>query len=141
MEKLDEKIYIELTALSEQGNQLAKERRYEDAKAKFLDALRLIPEPHTKWNAATWLYTAVGDMHFHLGNFEKTRRCFSNAVQCPGGLGNSYVHLRLGQANLELGADDTAADELTRAYMGAGLKIFMEDDPKYVEFLEKRIKL
>ncbi|WP_172195924.1 hypothetical protein [Saccharibacillus qingshengii] len=32
-----------------------------------------------------------------------------------------------------------AADELTRAYMGGGIGIFMEDDPKYLAFVEKRI--
>jgi hypothetical protein len=56
-------------------------------------------------------------------------------VQCPGGLGNPFVHLRLGQTNLELGADDTAADEPTRAYMRAESDVFLEDDPKYFEFL------
>jgi len=36
---------------------------------------------------------------------------------------------------------DKAADELTRAYIGGGIDIFMEDDPKYLEFLETRIPL
>lgn len=35
---------------------------------------------------------------------------------------------------------DKAADEFTRAYMGAGLEIFIEDDPKYLAFLEKKLK-
>ena len=34
-----------------------------------------------------------------------------------------------------------AADELTRAYMGGGMDIFMEDDPKYLEFLETKIEI
>ncbi|MEC0331788.1 hypothetical protein P4H42_19450 [Paenibacillus macerans] len=36
---------------------------------------------------------------------------------------------------------EKAADELTRAYMGAGMEIFMEDDPKYLEFLETNIEI
>lgn len=32
-------------------------------------------------------------------------------------------------------------DELTRAYMGGGMDIFMEDDPKYLAFLETRIQI
>lgn len=141
MEQLDDKIHSQIAALSEQGNQLASAGRYEDGRKKFLEALDLIPEPHTAWSASTWLYAAIGDMHFHLANFEKARRCFSNAVQCHGGLGNPFIHLRLGQASLELGAEDAAADELTRAYMGAGMDIFLEDDPKYLAFLETRITL
>jgi hypothetical protein len=62
-------------------------------------------------------------------------------VQCPKGLGNPYIHSRLGQLYLEQNNVDKAADELTRAYMGGGIDIFMEDDPKYLEFLETRISL
>ncbi|ESS51127.1 hypothetical protein L665_00292 [Ralstonia solanacearum SD54] len=36
---------------------------------------------------------------------------------------------------------DKAVDELTRAYMGGGLDIFIEDDPKYLDFLETKIKI
>ena len=62
-------------------------------------------------------------------------------MQCPQGLGNPYIHLRLGQLYCEQDNLDKAIDELTRAYMGGGLDIFLEDDPKYLEFLETKIKL
>ena len=103
--------------------------------------MKLLPTPTQQWEAATWLYVAVGDTHFHEANFEKSFNAFFNAVQCPGGLGNPFVHLRLGQAYLELGDSAKAADELARAYMGAGEEIFLEDDPKYFEFLKPRMKL
>ena len=67
--------------------------------------------------------------------------CFVNAVQCPDGLGNPFIHLRLGQAYFELENPEKAADELARAYMGGGVDIFMEDDPKYLSFLETRIEM
>ena len=60
--------------------------------------------------------------------------------RCPGGLGNPFVHLRLGECCFDIGERDRAADELTRAYMGAGREIFAEEDPKYIEFLGTRIK-
>ena len=67
----------------------------------------------------------------------------ATSMQCNvlAGLGNPYVHLRLGQAYFELGNFDKSADELSRAYMGAGMDIFMEDDGKYLEFLETREEL
>ena len=39
--------------------------------------------------------------------------------------------------------DDAALtlDELARACMGGGIDILMEDDPKYLAFLESRIAL
>jgi hypothetical protein len=39
-----------------------------------------------------------------------------------------------------LGNLGRAADELTRAYMGEGAKIFEGEDPKYFEFLKTKIK-
>jgi hypothetical protein len=77
----------------------------------------------------------------HLKDFDRTFKCFFNAVQCPKGLGNPFIHLRLGQAYYELGNLDKATDELTRAHVGGGLRIFLEDAPKYLEFLETRIKI
>jgi len=136
-----EAIQAEIERLSREGNELAGVKAFEEAKACFVQALRLVPEPHQSQETATWLYAAIGDMHFHLGSAERAMRCFSNAVRCPGGLGNSFIHLRLGQAEFDLGNLTNAADELTRAYMGGGMGIFMEDNPKYFEFLETKISI
>lgn len=141
MKELPESVHQEITYLCKQGDDLSKEGRLHEAKKAYVDALRLLPEEHQEWEAATWIYTAIGDIHFRLGNFERASKCFQNAVQCPKGLGNPYIHLRLGQLFFEVGDLDRSADELTRAYMGAGLDIFMEDDPKYLEFLETRIEI
>ena len=56
-------------------------------------------------------------------------------MQCPEAIGNPFIHLRLGQAQFELGDKEAAADELMRAYMGAGAEIFAEEAPKYLEYL------
>nr|WP_255688707.1 tetratricopeptide repeat protein [Brevibacillus sp. AF8] len=113
----------------------------EEGKNKYVAALRLLPENHREWKAATWIYVAIGDVHFQMKNYDKAFKCFFNAVQCPEGLGNPYIHLRLGQLYYEQENLEKAADELTRAYMGAGIAIFMEDDPKYLEFLETKIEI
>ena len=139
--QLPDALHAEIVALSKLGDDLVKTGQLEAAKEKYIAALRLLPENHREWEAATWIYVAIGDVHFRMGNYEKAFKCFFNAVQCPKGLGNPYIHLRLGQLYFEQGNLDKAADELTRAYMGAGMKIFMEDDPKYLEFLETRIEI
>lgn len=80
-------------------------------------------------------------MRFRLGVYDRAFKCFHNAVQCPDGLGNPYIHLRLGQTAFELGDHSRAADELIRAYMGGGPDIFEEDDAKYLAFLGARADL
>lgn len=61
------------------------------------------------------------------------------AMQCPAAIGNPFLHLRLGQCQFELGNLDRAADELARAYMGAGADIF-EGADKYFAFLKTRLQ-
>lgn len=92
-------------------------------------AWKLIPEPKDNWEASTWLLAAIGDACFLSNNFRSGNDAFAYATRCPGGFGNSFIHLRLGQCQFELGNLDAAADELCRAYMGAGSEIFSHDNP------------
>lgn len=139
--ELPAEVHEKIVLLSQEGDAFLKAKDFVSAKGKYLSALRLLPENHRDWKAATWLYTSLGDAHFHLKAYEKAFQCYFNAVQCPDGFGNPYIHLRLGQTYFENKDLDKAADELTRAYMGAGMVIFMEDDPKYLEYLETKIDL
>lgn len=139
--QLPDNIHKEIAALCSSGDELARTSKLIEAKQKYIEALKLLPSNPIEWEAATWIYVAIGDVHFSLRDFEKAFRCFFNAVQCPTGLGNPFIHLRLGQIYYEKNDFDKAADELTRAYMGAGLDIFLADDPKYLDFLETRIEI
>ena len=139
--QLSDALHRQITALCKKGDALASAGKPEDAKQKYIAALKLLPGEPVQWEAATWIYVALGDVHFHAQNFDKAFKCFYNAVQSPKGLGNPYIHLRLGQLYFEQENFAKATDELTRAYMGGGIDIFMEDDPKYLEFLETKIAM
>lgn len=141
MSMLPDAIHKQVVEFCGQGDHLAEQGNFDAAKQQYIAALRLLPDSPLDWEAATWIYVAIGDVHFRTNHFDKAFKCFYNAVQCPKGLGNPYIHLRLGQLYYEQGNFDKATDELTRAYMGGGLDIFLEDDPKYLEFLETKIKL
>lgn len=77
-------MHEQIAELCKEGDALASAGRLDEAKNKYIAALKLLPGEPQRWEAA---------------------------------------------------------DELTRAYMGGGIDIFMEDDPKYLEFLETRISL
>ncbi|WP_198139617.1 tetratricopeptide repeat protein [Ralstonia sp. A12] len=141
MMELPDATYAQIAALCNEGDRLVEQGDLAAGKQHYIAALRLLPDNPLDWEAATWIYVAIGDVHFRTSNFDKAFKCFYNAVLCPKGLGNPYIHLRLGQLYYEQGNFDKAADELTRAYMGGGLDIFLEDDSKYLEFLETKIKL
>lgn len=138
---MSDALHQRITDLCRNGDALASAGKPEEARQNYIAALKLLPGEPSRWEAATWIYVALGDVHFRAQNVNKAFKCFYNAVQCPKGLGNPYIHLRLGQLYFEQNDLDKATDELTRAYMGGGIGIFMEDDPKYLAFLETKISL
>ena len=138
MPELPEHIHVEIERLCAAGDERAQARHFPDALASYWAAWDLLPEPKLEWEAATWILAAVGDANFLSGDYVAGRDNLSNAMQCPGAVGNPFLHLRLGQCQLELGALDRAADELMRAYMGAGAEIFTDQDPKYLAILQSR---
>ena len=138
--ELDDALHQRICDLCAKGDALVEQRQFERAFGFYCDALNLVPPPAEDWEATTWILAAIGDLYFLAKMAKKSLKAFEDAVRCPGGLGNPFIHLRLGQCNFDLGQLDRAADELTRAYMGAGRDIFKEEDPKYIEFLATRIK-
>jgi tetratricopeptide (TPR) repeat protein len=139
-EELDDKLYKRLVKVTEQGNQFYDAGDYRKALAKFEDGLAMRPEPIEKWEAATWCLASIGDSLFLLGRYPEAHEHLSHAMVCPDGLGNPFIHMRLGQVQLELGNIDRAKDELARAYMGGGPELFAQEDPKYLAFLRRYMR-
>ncbi|CAN5583596.1 hypothetical protein BH09VER1_BH09VER1_40260 [soil metagenome] len=138
MPELSEAIHNQITSLCATGDDLAKQQEYADAIASYWSAWDLLPEPKTEWDAATWILVAIGEANFFNNDFEAGRDNLSSAMRCPGTIGNPFIHFRLGQCQFELENYDRAADELMRAYMGAGREIFDQHDPKYFHFLASK---
>jgi tetratricopeptide (TPR) repeat protein len=138
--ELPDKIYDKVTLLSEEGNSLAEDSKYQAAIAKYNEAMALLPAPVEKWEACTWLSAAIGDAYFLDSKFMEAISPLSKGMKCPDAIGNPFMHLRLGQAYFEIGDMSKAADELTRAYMLEGKGIFKYEDKKYFDFLKTKIK-
>lgn len=135
---LDPDTAARIDLLCESGDAAVEAGDLAEAKALFFEAAGLIPEPKHEYAAATWIYTAIGDVKFLVSDWAGAQEAMQYAVFCPDGLGNPFIHLRLGQCALELGEEDRAADELMRAYMGGGREIFDAEDPRYYAFLAGR---
>lgn len=131
MAELNDAIHARIQALSRKGDALADEGRHREAIDEYVQGLELLPRPLEKWEASTWLFAAIGDAYWSLRDMPRAHRAFQSALRAPGGIGNPYVHLRMGQLEYEVGSVHRAADELMRAYMGGGREIFEGEDPKY----------
>jgi hypothetical protein len=139
MTELPDQIHEQIKSLCESGDTLAGRGEYAAALAQYWAAWDLLPEPPTNWSAATWILAAIGDANYLSGDYVAGRDNLSMAMHCPDAIGNPFLHLRLGQCQFELGNVERAADELTRAYMGAGDEIFQGAE-KYFDFLKTRLK-
>ena len=100
----------------------------------------MLPEPIENWKAATWFFAGIGDAYFLSGKYQAALRPLLDAMKCAGAIGNPFLHLRLGQVQFELENYILAADELARAYMGDGTRVFTGENPKYFEFLKTKLK-
>lgn len=132
---LDDLVFRNIELLCAEADALANKGKHEKALAKYETAWVLLPEPRVKWEAATWILGAIGDIQFRKRNFASAVEALQDAMHCPNALGNPFLHLRLGESLFEMGQPHQAMDELTRAYMGAGREIFDNEDPKYFEAL------
>ena len=140
-DELPDALHRQIQSLCSDGDDLAEARRFEGAVARYNEAWMLVPEPKSRWNASTWILAAIGDACFLGGYGTSALEALRYAMQCPGGLGNPFLHLRLGQVLFDKGEEREAADQLARAYMGGGREIFAEQDPRYLAFLETELKL
>jgi tetratricopeptide (TPR) repeat protein len=137
---LSDSMHSEILRLSAEGDAQAEKGSYEKAVLSYTKALRLLPEPKTDWEACTWLLASIGDANFKLKKYEEAKVALTDAMHCPGAIGNPFIHLRLGQSQFELGNKSRANDELARAYMLEGKEIFADEDPKYFNYLKTVLK-
>ena len=137
-DELPDEIHSRIEALCAEGDRHAEVDDFERALSSYKEAWMILPEPKTQWNVATWILAAAADASFLSGSIADARAFIDGAMQCPDALGNPFLHLRRGEVLFEQGELDGAADELMRAYMGAGPDLFADEDPKYIRFLGTR---
>ncbi|MFD1838958.1 hypothetical protein [Paracidovorax cattleyae] len=133
--ELPDDIYEKVTALSEKANDALESDRPSAAIEPLQQALDLLPAPQYEWEAWTWLNGSLGEAYFNLSDFRMARISFLDAMSGPGGQGNPYLLLRVGQSALELGETTQAKQMLAQAHMQEGDELFSDEDPKYLAFL------
>ena len=133
---LDGALHERIERLCAEGDALAEQGSLPKALASYWAAFDLLPEPRLDWDAARWILAAIGDANFKGGDFVACRDNLCLAMRCPEAIGNPFLHLRLGQAQYELGDLRRAEDDLARALLGGGQDLFSDEDPKYLAFVK-----
>jgi tetratricopeptide (TPR) repeat protein len=130
--QLDDRIVAAVTQLSDRGDDDVEAGRYDEAIARYREALALVPHPVHAWAVSTFLHAAIVEAYYLAGEHARARDAIDEAFRCEGAIGNAFLHLRLGQIELHLGNRGRALDELIRAFTRAGEEVFAGEDPKYL---------
>lgn len=137
---LPDELHGQIVVLTKRGDELSRQGDRRAAYECYTQAWELIPEPKAEWETSTWVLSALGEVMFSSQRFDEAKNLFLRAVQGPKGLGNPYIHLRIGQCQYESGNLHGARENLTRAYMSGGIELFTPEDPKYLAYLREILK-
>lgn len=139
--EINDKIYDEISLLCSKGDKLVDDSKYDEALAEYRKALNLLPKPVEQWEAAVWIYTAIGDTYFWKKEYESAIKYLFNAYNSSNGFSNPFINLRIGECFFELNNPDKATEYLLRAYMMNGKEIFGDEEEKYFKHLSLNVKL
>jgi tetratricopeptide (TPR) repeat protein len=124
-----------IEALLEDGDRHFDQGRLAEALECYEAARARLPSDLTRWEASTWVLTAIGDTAFLMGDYPRAHAALTLAQQCPQGAENPFVLLRLGQTEFELGRTDAARTRLAEAFRLGGDEVFEDEAPKYMGLL------
>lgn len=123
--------------LAGEGSDLL-DQDWQKALTVWQKALALVPEPKTDHEEGGWLLASIGDAYHSGEEWAEAEKALQESMKAPGGTGNGYAWLRLGQAQFEQGNIEPAVQSLLSAYMLEGHEIFADEDPKYFAALTER---
>ena len=134
--QLDDRIVATITDRCESADDDVEAGRYAEAIIKYREALKLVPSPVEAWAVSTWIHGAIAEAHYLAGELVPAREAIDATFRCEGAIGNAFLHLRLGQIELQLGNRGRALDELIRAFTRAGEEVFVGEDPRYLALVK-----
>lgn len=134
--ELPEELGEKIEKLAKQGNSAQVLEKFDIAIEKYEEALTLVPNPKTDWEASTWLYVGIADNQMNIEKFKEAKENYYNALNCPNALENGYIYLGLGQSFFELEDIEKAKEYILKAYMLEGEELFEDEEPKYFELIK-----
>lgn len=140
VETLDPVLFADIMDVSMRGALQMQGQEPLKAQGHFLAAMRRLPEPLGRWNAAGWLLLALGHACVVRADWPLARQVLTDAMWSPGVFGNPWAHRLKGQAHFALQELDRAADDLLRAYQSVGHAILEGTPPGCLTLIEETVR-
>lgn len=139
MPELDVSIYQRILKISQSADSKLEAGSCKEAIQLYNEAMKLLPKPIEQWEAATWLSGSAGNALYMDRQYRAAVIELRRTLKFPGATSNPFILLRLGQSLFELGDQDEARNELVKAYMLGGNRIFDDEHPKYFRLIKTLI--
>lgn len=133
---LNDDIYSDIMHLYAEANSFLERGDFTSSVHGLTAAGDELPRSLENWEASTSILSKMAEAYWRARAYPQALKALQHAMHCPHAIGDPWLHLRLGQVQLELGNLPRASDELARAYMGAGREVFAEEDPKYFRYVQ-----
>ena len=134
-DELDDDLYKLITSYCEEGDRLFDDGLFDEALLEYDSAWDLLPEPKLKWDAASWIYAAKGDVYFFKGDYSDALPFFRDLYN-QFEMINEFVLIRYGQCLYESGQTEEGKRFIFEAYMLGGKELFIHENAKYYTLIE-----
>ncbi|MDG3007872.1 hypothetical protein [Paludisphaera mucosa] len=128
----------EIEELCDLGVDLAEAGSFAKALEAYEAAWELLDDPAEEQEGSAWILGNIGYTKFLQGHYAAGRVDLARALTLPGGAGNAFLHLRLGQCLFELDDLPRAAEQLRLAFLIEDEAVFVDEDPKYRALIDGR---
>lgn len=137
-DELDDDLYEKITQCCEDGDMLFDNGDFDNAIMKYNQAWDMLPEPKYKWDAASWIYCAKGDVFFFKNEYSEALVYFCELYNTFEMI-NEFVLIRYGQCLYETGQVEEGKQFMFEAYLLGGKDLFIRENAKYYPLIESMI--
>lgn len=138
--ELEQRIYEDINKLLDYAEENVRLCEFDKAMEKYAQALNLLEGDIEDYDISTIIYAAMGDAMYLAGDYEKSKNCFYDAMNCPGGITNPYLLFRLGQCFYDCGDIEKSKEYFIRTYMIDGVELFKTSNKKYFDVIKEIVK-
>ncbi len=115
-------------------------KNVEDKVNELYDIYSFLSDDEKRLREGRYVIIRIGELCYANRLIEEAMENFSFVMQFKDTIGNPYLHLRMGQLFYCKGNNDKMLDELSRALIMGGDKVFEGEDLKFINLAKDVLK-